>query len=1061
MKHKLLVLFFFGLLLMQAQTPVDCASGFISDTYCYGDDESTEFIYTSTDGSPLQLTFNTGEIEGEPYDYLIVRDTDGTQLYNGEGNNGVLNGLVFESTGDTISFQIISDGSISCTSGDFPDEIGFTVACLTSCASPQANFTVINDCDNGDQFLIDVEVNSLGDASSVTLSNNIDATTVAISSIGTYQIGPFPFAVEVVATLQSDQDGNCFALSDSIEVVTCPPDNNAPCYATDITGFQEGCDLFTSATMYGSTNSNVVLPDCINQVYGDVWYQFTAFNESLYVSLLNYGDGIYRFNQTIYEGTCDNLTEIACETNPQVYLSNLTIGNTYFIRVYYTVNWSETSTFDICIDSAPSNTVCDAAVPFCSGDGVLTTQNVVGVDGMNGVACLDSAPNPSWSIIKIDEPGLIEVEIAQGNDSFDMDVDFVLWGPFESAEEGCSLFDIGCPTPGDCPNNTIDQGFYPSGNIIDCSYSPNSIENFTIANAQEGEIYLLLVTNFSGFEGNITITQTNLGDNDAGSISSNYEVDLGEDLIVCDTENSVLLEAVVDYADTYDWYRDGFIIASGGERTFVATQSGVYSVITYNENCDSVSIDDVLVSFVTCENLGLIEVSAFYDVNENGIKDANEINFTNGYFTYELNDDTVLNSVSSSTGNFTIISDEDTNTYDINYYLYSEYDDCYTITSSMFEDVSVLIGETMTVEFPIVNQQQCEDIGVLLINSESPRPGFVHTNYLVISNLGQTSTSGTVDFVLDPNLTIESVNTNPNYTINVSATGFTLDFTNLPIGESYTATIALLTPANVELGELVTNTATYTTTVNDAVNDNNSSSITEEVIGSYDPNDKMESHGRSIDYNSFISSDEFLYYTIRFQNIGTAEAINIRIEDLIDTQLDETTFQMLRSSHDYIVTRTENNLEWYFEGINLPAEQNDAEGSQGFVYFKIKPKAGYAIGDVITNTASIFFDFNAAIVTNTFESEFVEENLSVSESSVRLFDMFPNPANDKVTIQLNASNFETAIIHVTDIQGKRIIETQSSEANLIDLDVSDLQNGLYFVRVKSEGKTAVKKLIIE
>ena len=104
-------------------------------------------------------------------------------------------------------------------------------------------------------------------------------------------------------------------------------------------------------------------------------------------------------------------------------------------------------------------------------------------------------------------------------------------------------------------------------------------------------------------------------------------------------------------------------------------------------------------------------------------------------------------------------------------------------------------------------------------------------------------------------------------------------FTNLGAGETESVDITLLCPATVALGEIVTNTATYVTTSNDTVMENNLSTLSEIVIGSYDPNDKMESHGPEIVYDNFITTDEYLYYTIRFQNIGTAEAIFVRIED--------------------------------------------------------------------------------------------------------------------------------------------------------------------------------------
>ncbi|MFT5847822.1 MAG: hypothetical protein ACJARX_000778 [Psychroserpens sp.] len=38
------------------------------------------------------------------------------------------------------------------------------------------------------------------------------------------------------------------------------------------------------------------------------------------------------------------------------------------------------------------------------------------------------------------------------------------------------------------------------------------------------------------------------------------------------------------------------------------------------------------------------------------------------------------------------------------------------------------------------------------------------------------------------------------------------------------------------------------------------------VVGFWDPNDKRESYGSRVNYDAFATSDEYLYYTIRFQN---------------------------------------------------------------------------------------------------------------------------------------------------------------------------------------------------
>ena len=168
---------------------------------------------------------------------------------------------------------------------------------------------------------------------------------------------------------------------------------------------------------------------------------------------------------------------------------------------------------------------------------------------------------------------------------------------------------------------------------------------------------------------------------------------------------------------------------------------------------------------------------------------------------------------------------------------------------------------------------------------------------------------------------------------------------------------------------------------------------------------------------------------------------------------------MLRSSDDFVVTRTESSLEWFFDDINLPAEQDDAEGSIGFVYFRIQPKPGYALGDIIPNTAAIFFDFNAPVITNRFETEFVEETLSVSEFDINGFNMYPNPAHDILNIKLN--NITNANVSIYDIQGKLVLNRSVLQEQNVQLNVSDLQSGLYFVKLNIGSQELVKKLVIE
>ncbi|WP_422105267.1 T9SS type A sorting domain-containing protein [Winogradskyella sp.] len=387
-----------------------------------------------------------------------------------------------------------------------------------------------------------------------------------------------------------------------------------------------------------------------------------------------------------------------------------------------------------------------------------------------------------------------------------------------------------------------------------------------------------------------------------------------------------------------------------------------------------------------------------------------------------------------------------------------------TIYASVYAFDSPADGNcTEVVELDLIVDTSCEDIAVNIVRiSPRPRPGFSYKNRLYISNVATADVvNGTVEFLYDENLIYDSMSISDN-SLNITAidNGFTVMFNDLDGYDGVFIDFFFTVPVDLPLGYIITNSAQYLTNENDVNNSNDTSILNEVVIGSYDPNDIFESRGTDVLYDDFIISGEYLYYTIRFQNIGTAEAIDVSIENEIDMQLDETTFQMLQSSHSESVLRVGNTITWNFDGINLPAEQDDEEGSNGFVNYRIKPKAGYAPGDIIPNSAAIYFDFNAPIITNTFTTTFVE-TLSIDDSLLTEFIIYPNPAKDKVIVSLDDSSMNNADISLIDIQGEVIDIPKVNHTHSVELNVSSLNTGLYFIHLKKSKGTLVRKLIIE
>ncbi|MBC3845871.1 fibronectin type III domain-containing protein [Winogradskyella echinorum] len=495
-----------------------------------------------------------------------------------------------------------------CYDGAWGVTLDFTVNIQElTCTLPEADYTVVPDCDN-DQFYIDVNVTSLGDATSLEISNNLDTSTVQATATQVYQAGPFPFGSTVKVFVTNEQDNNCVISSENFEVLACPPLNDDCVGAiAAVVNATSTCDDVTSGTILAATPSGVPDGTCTGSTNDDVWFTFEALAELQIISILNITGGTFNIDHAVYSGSCGTLTELYCSDDDASVTPQLTIGETYYIRVFSGGSQPETSTFDLCIRPAPTNIICENAENFCSvGGGPLTTPNIIGIPSSGQVACLFTAPNPTWNIIQIGDPGLIEIEINQQDSNGNgLDVDFVIWGPFTSVEQACTdILLEDCPT---CPNNTTNPNFYPFGNIVDCSYSAASVENLTIDNAQSGEIYMLLVTNFNGNAGDITIEQTNTG---GGNIEAEITAEItSNEVVFIDTDSnpatpveanvcgfdSVTIETNSPFADEFVWYKDGFVMEGETSSTLVVTESNNYQVQAYDNQCGAEAFSDIVI----------------------------------------------------------------------------------------------------------------------------------------------------------------------------------------------------------------------------------------------------------------------------------------------------------------------------------------------------------------------------------------------------------------------------------------------------------------------------------
>ena len=293
-------------------------------------------------------------------------------------------------------------------------------------------------------------------------------------------------------------------------------------------------------------------------------------------------------------------------------------------------------------------------------------------------------------------------------------------------------------------------------------------------------------------------------------------------------------------------------------------------------------------------------------------------------------------------------------------------------------------------------------------------------------------------------------------------------------------------------GDLVCFTTEVSPIIGDRVPSNNTFSQCFDVRASYDPNIKEVSPSGSI-----TSSQDWLYYTIHFQNTGNSYAENIYVWDTIDPNLNLNSIQVMGASHNQYmqVFNMNRSVRFNFININLEDSTTNEPASHGWVQYRIKPNASLVEGTNIRNTASILFDLNTPVVTNTVTTNICNTTTTVTQTRVigegdvvhvgthtysqsgsyteilsnihgcdstvntivqvvngQLeinainFIIYPNPSNNQVFIQLEG--IPTDKLNIVDMYGREVFESNSI-TNKFQINIANWSNGTYIIQCGS------------
>ncbi len=508
----------------------------------------------------------------------------------------------------------------------------------------------------------------------------------------------------------------------------------------------------------------------------------------------------------------------------------------------------------------------------------------------------------------------------------------------------------------------------------------------------------------------------------------------------------------------------------------------------------------------------------FWDVNNNGEKDPDD-KYLEGVSTY-INPDNIAH-FANNEGVFTHVVDS--GQYILTYEPITNWN-LNTDSSSYNIHISSDTFYTYGYDFGFVPTDTLIDGELTIAHNITRCDNDVNFN-LGFNNLGTTIVNGTIWMgIIDSFTTVSSFNQAPDTTANNNGTDYYgWHFNALYPFEHTTQSIQLLMPGistpNFVLGDSIKiHTFCEVNSNNNLFNFFEIIEYSSEVTCAYDPNDKLV-FPQNNEESNFTPMGKTLIYTIRFQNTGTDTAFNVVVRDTLSEYIDASTFRILGSSH-YDILEVEKSQNKYitftFENIMLPDSLTNFEMSQGYVQFSVEHKASLDENTPIENSASIYFDSNPPIHTNStlntmfnclpITTEAVNVNINQGETYTlpdgqivnlggeyqtiltsqtgcdsvlvityielinslndlelqSLVSISPNPTNKVFLLEINTLNRINYQVDILDLNGRKVKEIFITNNNT-EIDVSNLSSSIYFVQIKSveDELLAVKKLIIE
>ncbi|HQW99554.1 MAG TPA: T9SS type A sorting domain-containing protein [Flavobacteriales bacterium] len=344
--------------------------------------------------------------------------------------------------------------------------------------------------------------------------------------------------------------------------------------------------------------------------------------------------------------------------------------------------------------------------------------------------------------------------------------------------------------------------------------------------------------------------------------------------------------------------------------------------------------------------------------------------------------------------------------------------------------------------------------------ANAARPGFVQNLWALVEKPSGVA-SGLVDATLTFDPQMGFIDATPPPT---SVSGNVVSWIGLPAVPDFgriNLHIQLQVPADVLLiGQPFSHSFSISQPIAEIDLANNTTTRWGTITGSYDPNDKTARTSSGSSESAYLlGTDEWIDYTIRFQNTGTDTAFTVVVRDVLPAELDMGTFEQGLGSHPFTVSfMPGRKVEWHFDNILLPDSGTNEAASHGVITFRIRPVNTLLPGTEINNIAGIYFDFNPPVITepSMLVAEFSTGVGHISTGAGRQLEVYPNPSSDHLRI---ISDGAMDVITILAADGREVMRRSMRSSNGT-IDISWLSSGTYVLfAVIADGTVVQNKFV--